>query len=69
MVNKEFQEYAAACVDKGISMERFWQFVSKTSNMTVEQFKTKYLTSNKVSELLSVRAYKMKATFWAELNK
>ena len=69
MVNKEFQEYAAACVDKGITMEQFWEFVSSISNMTAEQFKTYFFTSNRVSELLSVRAYKMKATFWAELNK
>lgn len=69
MVNKEFQEYAAACVDKGITVERFWESVSKFSNMTVEQFKSYFFTSHRVSDFLSVRAYKMKATFWAELNK
>ncbi len=69
MVNKEFQEYAAACVDKGITMEQFWEFASTISNMNVEQFKTYFFESNRVSEFLGVRAYKMRATFWAELNK
>ena len=69
MVDKEFQEYAAACVDKGITMEQFWEYASTISNMNVEQFKTYFFESNRVSEFLGVRAYKMRATFWAELNK
>lgn len=50
-------------------MEQFWEFASTISNMNVEQFKTYFFESNRVSEFLGVRAYKMRATFWAELNK
>ncbi|RHT74962.1 MULTISPECIES: hypothetical protein [unclassified Clostridium] len=69
MTNKEFQDYAASCVGKGICTEEFWDFVAKFSGMTAENFKVGFLKNNKVSEFISVRAYKMKATFWAELNK
>lgn len=69
MINKEFQNYAASYVGKGICADEFWNFVAKFSGVTAEQFKTDFFKSNKVSEFISVRAYKMKATFWAELNK
>ncbi|MBQ9928784.1 MAG: hypothetical protein IJO65_12540 [Lachnospiraceae bacterium] len=69
MINKEFQDYAASCVGKGIHAEEFWEFVAKFSGTTAEQFKEYFFKSNKVSEFISVNAYKMKATFWAELNK
>jgi len=69
MANKEFQNYVASYVGKGIRANEFWDFVAKFSYTTAEQCKTDFFKSNKVSELISVRAYKMKATFWAELNK
>lgn len=69
MGNEEFQSYAASCVGKEICDDEFWDFIANFSNTTATQIKLNFFTSNKVSELVSVRAYKMKATFWVELDK
>ena len=37
--------------------------------MTGEQFKNDFEDVNKVKDIISVSSNKMKATFWAELNK
>lgn len=66
---EEFQNYAASHVGKQIWADEFWNFVAKFSDMTAAKFKTYFFETHKVSKFISARAYKMKATFWAELNK
>ena len=69
MIDKGFQDYAESCVGKSLDMNEFWNNIAKYTKMTGEQFKNDFEDVNKVKDIISVSSNKMKATFWAELNK
>lgn len=69
MIDKGFQDYAESCVGKSLDINEFWNNIAKYTKMTGEQFKNDFEDVNKVKDIISVSSNKMKATFWAELNK
>ena len=63
--NELFQKYAKSCIGKTVSEDEFWAELDKMSEI---QMKNNFYLNSKVTQIISITAEKMKASYWAELN-
>ena len=63
--NELFQKYAKSCIGKTVSEDEFWAELDKMNEI---QMKNNFYLNSKVTQVISITAEKMKASYWAELN-
>ena len=68
MTNQSFQDFAKNYDGQLIDSKSFWDKISKITKMSVNHLKFHFMTSHKAKNILNIKAFKMKPSFYVELN-